>query len=107
MLTCPLCNLAPSENIHFESERLIILDTKEKKGHFKRIMVITKKHKGKLNLRDRKIFEDFCLGFFDEPFTIMSDQHSKLPNHSHLVASDLREAEDTRQILRTKRTIYR
>lgn len=94
------------ENIHFESDRLIILDTKEKKGHSKRIMVITKKHGSKLNPGDKKIFENFCLQFFDEPFTIMSDQHSKLPNHSHLVASDLRMAKDTRQILRTERTIF-
>ncbi len=102
---CPLCNLnVSSESVRHLDESFMILDTKNRKGHKNRIMVITEEHviKHPKQVLDRAITTLIEIGreLFDSDFCLLSDKFSSVKNHWHIVASDL-DGDDYGQIMST------
>lgn len=103
--SCPLCIAVKNEKSLYEDDHVVILETKNKKGHEKRIMVVSKSHIPLETetgvLKYTHIFIDFCIDYFDEPtFCLMEGTYSIIRNHWHLVACDWR-GHDTEQMLYT------
>lgn len=105
--SCPLCKIKPAEeHIHSNSEGFLILDTRYKKGHKERIMLLTKKHgvQHPKKLLKEAIQKLITVGgkVFNSDFILLSDRFSSTRYHWHIVASDLDPtAEDYQQILET------
>lgn len=105
--SCPLCNInLAKERIHYNDEEILIADTKEKKGHRKRVMVITKKHgiqhpKQLLNKAVQQLITE-GKELFNSDFILLSDKFSSIRYHWHIVASDLDpNSDDYQQIMET------
>lgn len=102
---CPLCKAIEDEQKLYEDKHVAILQTKNRKGHTKRIMVVSKNHIPLETYRDIEhytdIFIDFCVDYFDEPtFCLMEGTYSKIRDHWHLVACDW-QGKDTQQMMYT------
>jgi len=104
---CPLCTLdMEKEHVHYESEHFLVIDTRLKKGHKERIMLITKKHG--VNY-PRQLLEDAIetlltvgMGVFKGDFYLLSDKFSSTRYHWHIVVSDLDpNADDHEQMMAT------
>ena len=94
------------EHVYAENEKIIVVETQNKKGHKNRIMVLTKEHgvHHSREILDEAIQEFIAISkqIFDEDFILLSDRHSSINYHWHIVASDLDpEADDYNQILNT------
>ena len=95
-----------NERIHYNRRGILILDTKDKKGHKERIMVITKKHgvRHSGEILNEAIIRLISIGkkIFDTDFALLSDKYSSTKHHWHIVSSDLDEgAKDYQQIMET------
>lgn len=111
---CPLCSIdKDKENIWYEDQKIIILDTKNKKGHKGRIMVVWKSHEKEIPKGD----EDYAINKLKESasevfsytnyYEIFQDKYSSVMNHWHRIASDIdSNSDDFLQILDTPRSIY-
>lgn len=106
---CPFCNIRKDkEKIFYENDDIIILRTKDLKGHRERIMVVWKDHVVnvptehweyvifKLSEVGRKVFD------YTPKFVIMEGTFASYKHHFHLVATDLDpKSDDFDQILYT------
>ncbi len=105
--SCPLCNLdLANERVHYNRNGIVILDTKDKKGHKERIMVITKKHgvQHSKQILNEAILRLIIVGnkIFNSNFALLSDKFSSTKYHWHIVSSDLdKDAKDYQQIMET------
>jgi len=105
MKKCNFCQFRKSE-IRYEDKSVWIVDTKDKKGHKERVMVVTKLHTKNpyKKLREyaiKKLIEVGKKIFNYVPaFCILSDRHSRFPNHWYRVASDFR-GDNIEQIIDT------
>ncbi|MFQ6075888.1 MAG: hypothetical protein ACE5Z5_07120 [Candidatus Bathyarchaeia archaeon] len=102
---CPLCGLDVSgESVHHVSEGFLIVDTKDRKGHKNRIMVITREHgvEHPKRVLDQAILTLIRVGreLFDSDFCLLSDKFSSIKNHWHIVASDF-DGGDYEQMMST------
>lgn len=104
---CPLCNLnLTEEHIRYNGRKFLVLDTKNKKGHKERIMVIIKKHgvNHPKKLLYRAIQQLIIEGkkIFPLDFILMGDKFSSVNSHWHIVASDTDpNADDYKQVMDT------
>lgn len=108
---CSLCNLQDKENdekIYYQDDEIIIVDTKDKKRHRCRIMVVVKDHV--INVSDdlllyalHKLIQVGKEVFSYTPkFVIMEATFATIKAHWHLVATDLNpDSDDFNQILKT------
>jgi len=108
-MECPLCNLKLKEEVVFyEDEFIVILRTRDLKGHQERIMVVWKAHYShipdaqyayalmKLIDTGKRVFK------YTPKFVIMEGTFQTIKQHWHLVATDLDpNSNDFEQILRT------
>ena len=106
---CPLCNFSNSgEKIYYQDDKIVIVETKNRKGHQCRIMVVSKDHVSnvsdslwnyalyKLIETGKKVFD------YSPKFVIMEATFANIKTHWHLVATDLDpNADDFSQILKT------
>jgi len=96
MKDCPLCKAIKEEKdkILYEDNEIIILPTKYKKGHHKRIMAISTKHSPELSplLEEMSLqhFIKFCKNYFDEEptFALVEPTYATVPEHWHRIACD-------------------
>lgn len=94
--TCKLCNALKNEKDKYlyEDNDIVILPTKTKKGHHKRIMIISKDHNMNNDNLATKFFlidfVDFCKDYFNEEptFTLVESTYASIPNHWHRIACD-------------------
>lgn len=104
-IDCNFCKFKNKEII-YEDKLVWIVHTKDKKGHRKRIMVVTKEHTKNPSLKiqrhaNKKLIQIGKKIFNYVPaFCILSDKHSRFPHHWHRVASDFR-GDDIEQIIDT------
>lgn len=104
---CPLCNMKLSdEHIYYNSGEILIVDTKQKKGHRERIMLLTEEHgvQHPKELLAKAIQQLVSIGreVFDSDFALLSDKFSTVKNHWHIIRSDLDpNADDYQQIMDT------
>jgi len=95
-----------NEHIYYNSNGIMIMDTRNKKGHRERIMVLTRKHGIQLSeeLLEEAIQQVITVGreVFKSDFILLSDRFSSTQYHWHIVASDIDpNAEDHQQIMET------
>lgn len=108
---CPLCDLAEKENaekVFYEDDEIIIVRTKDLKGHKERIMVVSKGHVRNISF---ELFEHAMMKLIEigkkafsyyPKFVVMEGTFQRLKKHWHIVASDLDpNTEDYYQILHT------
>lgn len=93
-IRCPLCEALKNEKHLFlyENNELVILPTKTKKGHHKRVMILSKEHK-RYPQEERKLlntFQTWCKSYFDEEptFAICDPKYASFPEHWHRIACD-------------------
>jgi len=103
--TCPLCSALAREQEYFllETPRFVILPTKSKKGHHKRIMIISKDHNlknGPIGRVGIELFTKFCIEYFDEEptFALCEPKYATIPDHWHFIACDWFGEEDIKQL---------
>lgn len=91
---CPLCNIPydPAEKILERGDTYFICETKDKKRHKQRVMIVTTSH-GPICRKEQErlhtTFEIFCRYHFTSPTVcILQDRHSSISGHFHIVASD-------------------
>ncbi len=107
MKDCPLCNLEKNLII-YKDDIVTVCETKNKKGHKRRIMVVYNKHSDKVP----GWVEDWAIRVLEKigkevfnytyKFVILSPRFGSVPQHWHLVATDLDpNCEDFEQILGT------
>jgi len=93
---CVLCKALEKEKkkFLFENERIVILPTKNMKGHHKRIMIITKEHVATphivLQRSYLRVFREFCKEYFDEQptYALVESTYATIPGHWHKIACD-------------------
>lgn len=117
MEECPLCNLdkKKDEIIHYIDEKIIIVDTKNKKGHKNRIMVVWREHKKDISKDDeeyamKKLIEygKKIFGSYTKYFEIYEDKYSSIMNHWHRIAADIDpNSDDFEQVLNTPRYVIK
>lgn len=112
-INCPLCSLdLKKEKIYYATQDLIVLQTKDLKGHVERIMIVSVEHTHNIQFDDPVLFE-YALDVLTQigkrvfkytpKFVIMDSTFATINEHWHLVATDLApQSEDFGQILRTK-----
>src|SRR5712691_8558706 len=113
---CALCNAIKNEQANYIQFNgmggmfgLVLLPTKNSKGHNQRVMVVANQHikTPSDNQKDRamQMLFDWILLNDDYDWAIMQPTHATIPDHWHLVASSLGEstATDTYQIVDTDR----
>ena len=93
-VSCPICNLdLAEERIRYESDAILIVDTKIKKGHKERIMVLTRKHGVQRDMAtiDEAVRQVIAAGrqVFKSDFALLSDRFSTVNYPWHIVASDI------------------
>ena len=105
--SCLLCNLdLTKERVHYNNGAILIVDTKAKKGHKERIMLLTRKHgvqhdKENLNKAVEKLIS-VSRQIFNEDFALLTDRFSSTNYHWHIVVSDIDpKADDYQQIMKT------
>ena len=110
MATCPLCGLkSERETVFYEDECIIIVRTKDLKGHRERIMVVARQHQStipdtmvahafnKVEEVGRRVFH------YTDRFVILAKTFATIPEHWHKVCSDLDPtATDYQQVLETQ-----
>ena len=108
-MACPLCNLDLSKD-----DKIIILDTKNKKGHKGRIMVVWREHKKDIEKEDNEYaitkLKEVAKNVFKYThyYEIYQDKYSSIMEHWHRIAADIDpNADDFEQVLDTPREIYR
>jgi len=106
---CSLCLAVEKEEPIYKDDKITILETKNLKGHKRRIMAVWQKHND-LHFTGHSLDEllwrltNVGLQVFNytEKFVIMSTKFATIRDHYHLVATDLEpDSEDFRQILGT------
>ncbi|BCS91354.1 MAG: hypothetical protein ARM1_0811 [Candidatus Micrarchaeota archaeon] len=112
---CPLCNLErPGEVILYKDDRVLVVETKNKKGHKERIMVVWREHRRELNEEEKsyalnKLIEVSKRVFsYTKFFEIYNDKLSSIMEHWHVIAADINpDADDFLQVyLQTPRDLY-
>jgi hypothetical protein len=104
-MECNFCNFKKKEII-YEDDKIWIVNTKDRKGHKERIMVVTKMHAKSPPAEIQEYAIEMLIKTGKEIFNyvplfcVMSDTHSRFPNHWHRVASDFR-GDDIEQIIDT------
>jgi len=96
MKKCKMCGIIRREKEEFlyDDNEIAIVNTKNMKGHHKRIMVITKEHIKELDPNTEKdylhIFTKFCQEYFNEEptFCLNDPTYATYPEHWHRVACD-------------------
>jgi len=93
-MKCKLCEILEKEKdkFIFEDENVVILPTKNMKGHKQRIMLVAKKH-NKYTTKEKEylnFFIDFCRNYFkEEPtFALVDSTYASIPGHWHRIACD-------------------
>jgi len=110
---CPLCSLdLKKEKIYYSDQDLIVLQTKDLKGHVERIMIVSIEHTHDIQFENPALFEHALdvltqigkrVFKYTPKFVIMDSTFATMNEHWHLVATDLApQSEDFDQILRTK-----
>ncbi len=105
---CPLCNLN-NEHRFYEDSEVIIVRTKNLKGHDERVMIVSKRHNEVIT----PMFESLALNRMEEvgktiftytpKFVIMDMTFATVKDHWHRVCTDLDpKSEDFEQILETR-----
>ena len=96
MTDCSLCRIDPKdarERIHYSDDRITIADTLDKKGHRGRIMVYASDHtqepSEELRQYAREKLIEISRHVIDAPRIIVYGTMASVPNHWHLIASDL------------------
>jgi len=105
-MKCKLCKALEKEKDKYlyEDDDIVVLPTKNLKGHNKRIMAISKEHvKNPSHLDEDEwilIFIQFCKGYFDEEptFALCESTYATIPNHWHKIACDWKGNEDIKQL---------
>jgi len=112
-LKCPLCSLdLKKEKIYYSDQNIVVLRTKDLKGHVERIMIVSVEHRHNIQYEEPAFFE-WALDVLTQigkkvfkytpKFVIMDSTFATMNEHWHLVATDLApQSEDFEQILRTK-----
>lgn len=109
---CNLCSIPEREakDIIYIDEDMFIVPTRNTKGHRKRIMCVSHKHKAKIDNEEFQIakFIEFCKEYFDEEptFTICESTYATIPEHWHMIACDWFGEEDIKQLHYTPHTTY-
>jgi len=91
---CPLCKALKKEKDKYlyEDENIVILPTKNMKGHNKRIMVLIKHHRMFTSNESEylKVFIEFCKKYFDEEptFALCEPTYASVRGHWHRIACD-------------------
>lgn len=105
-MKCKLCKALENEKDKYlyEDDYIVILPTKNLKGHNKRIMAVSKEHM----VRPSKLEEDiwmaifirFCKNYFDEEptFALCQSTYASIPDHWHKIACDWKGSEDIKQL---------
>jgi len=96
MPKCKLCKAIENEKdkILYQDNEIVILPTKYKKGHHKRIMAISTKHVKELGPFEEEMslkrFINFCKEYFDEEptFALVEPTYATIPEHWHRIACD-------------------
>jgi len=93
-MKCKLCEALTMEKDKFlyQDSDIIILPTKDLKGHHKRIMIVSKKHTTYiLDEHDYlQFFKEWCSEYFNEEptFAIVESTFATIPDHWHKIACD-------------------
>jgi len=109
-MKCPFCNFnLRKEKFFFKDDSVVILRTKDLKGHKERIMVVVRKHKQNVSkqLKDYAICKLIEIGkkvLSANNFCVMTDRYSRFRGHWHRVASDF-NGDDAEQIRITPKEI--
>ncbi|MGC8572201.1 MAG: hypothetical protein ACP5RI_01570 [Candidatus Micrarchaeia archaeon] len=111
---CPLCNLhKKGEHIHYEDEKVIIVDAKYKKGHRERLLVVWKNHVANISSEEEAYaiekLKNVAKNIFSytDKYEVYVDRYSTIMGHWHRPASDIDpNSEDHKQILLTPRDRY-
>jgi len=93
---CALCRAIEEEKdkILYQDSEIVILPTKYKKGHHKRIMAISTNHCKELTPYVKEMtmnhFIKFCKEYFDEEptFALVEPTYATIPEHWHRIACD-------------------
>jgi hypothetical protein len=93
---CALCQAVKNEKNKYlyEDNWCVIIPTKNKKGHHKRIMIVSKDHNVKegqsLTRFLTSMFITFCINYFDEEptFALVESTYASVPEHWHKIACD-------------------
>ena len=112
--SCPLCEVwhREPENVFYEDDRFVVIQTKYLKGHEQRVMVLSKEHKAYHNGGDDflerwymdTLIDDVIKPLFDYTYKIvvMEGKYGSVKDHWHVVITDLEPtANDIHQILGT------
>jgi hypothetical protein len=105
---CVLCIALDSEVQLDYYAGFAIIQTKNKKGHSQRIMVMTRWHEREVEQVEKDIAMAFLFRYIishrrDDDWTIMEPTHASIPAHWHLVGSTIDEGEDQKLIADTGR----
>ncbi len=104
---CPLCNLEDELTI-YKDDKITICETKNRKGHRRRIMVVYNKHVRQVSEDIReyalKKLEEIGREVFSYTykFVLLDSTYGSIPEHWHIVATDLDpNSDDFEQVLGT------
>ncbi len=108
---CPFCvmrdNMWRLETMYFMDDLLIIVKTKELKGHKNRIMAVVHSDEDTNAFLEAYMMEQLKLigpKIFKQDFVILSDTFSQFAGHAHKVAClEDPNADDYEQVLKTER----
>jgi len=88
---CPLCTIPFHEKLIYSDDQVYICETKDKKGHKNRIMIVSNKHERKVS---RKFTENAIQKLIEKASKIFTEEWiivrgmTTVPDHWHLVAED-------------------
>jgi len=96
-MICPLCNIPNNEHLLYEDNNLYLVNTKYKKGHDHRVMIVLKEHRKYPTFKEISLAYSILLDYMtklllpNEPWLIVGmSKHTAYPDHWHLIASDNR-----------------
>ena len=107
---CPLCSIGSHRGdiVHYLNDDFIVVSTKDKKGHFERIMIIYINHEKDITPVEYDnamfIIDSICPEIFDytDKVVVMDGKYSELKDHWHLVITDIEpDCDDFPAILHT------
>jgi len=88
---CPLCTIPFREKLIYSDDQVYVCDTKDKKGHKTRIMIVSAEHIKEASeefeqYAIRKL-KEICPKIFTDKWIIVRGMTS-VPDHWHLIAED-------------------
>jgi hypothetical protein len=91
-MSCKLCLIPKTEKLLYEDELVYLVETKLKKGHKVRVMIVIKRHDVSPTFQERtkalfvlnKYMESKCDLWF-----VCDSTYATIPEHFHLVACDV------------------